>query len=67
MQRAYASALKADPQNCPALFWLGRGRSDKRDRGYDRPVAIQMLSDYVKLCPRGPHAGEAQRILHGLR
>jgi tetratricopeptide (TPR) repeat protein len=67
VQRAYANALKADPQNCPALFWLGRGRSDKRDRGYDRPVAIQMLSDYVKLCPRGPRAGEAQRILHGLR
>ena len=67
VQRAYASALKADPQNCPALFWLGRVRSEKRSRDYDRPVAIQMLTDYLKVCPRGPRAGDAQRILSGLR
>ena len=67
VQRAYATALKADPQNCPSLFWLGRARSEKRSRSYDRPVAKQMLSDYLKLCPRGARAGDAQRILAGLR
>jgi len=67
VQRAYATALKADPQNCPALFWLGRSRSDRRSRSYDRPVAFQMLSDYLRVCPRGPRAAEAQRFLAGLR
>ncbi len=67
VESAYASALKADPQSCPALFWLGRSRSERRSRSYDRPLAVQMLNDYLRTCPRGPHAGDAQRIVAALR
>lgn len=65
VEKAYTSALKADPQSCPALFWLGRSRADRRGR-YDPTLAKQMLSDYLRLCPRGARAGEAQRIVAGL-
>jgi tetratricopeptide (TPR) repeat protein len=65
VEKAYTSALKADPQCCPALFWLGRSRADRRGR-YDPSLAKQMLSDYLRLCPRGVRAGEAQRIVAGL-
>jgi tetratricopeptide (TPR) repeat protein len=67
VERAYTAALKADPADCPALWWLGRSRSERRGRGYDPRLAKQMLSDYVRLCPRGPHAPEAQRIAGALR
>jgi tetratricopeptide (TPR) repeat protein len=67
VESAYTSALKADPQSCPALFWLGRSRSERRSRSYDRPLAVQMLGDYLRFCPRGPHAAEAQRIVTALR
>jgi len=67
VENAYRAALRVDPQSCPALFWLGRSRSEKRTRLYDRPLAAQMLSDYLRLCPRGPRASEAQRIVAGLR
>jgi tetratricopeptide (TPR) repeat protein len=67
VERAYTSALKADAQSCPALFWLGRSRSVKKSRGYDRALSAQMLNDYLKVCPKGPHAAEAQQILAGLR
>ncbi|HET9597476.1 MAG TPA: tetratricopeptide repeat protein, partial [Anaeromyxobacteraceae bacterium] len=66
VEKAYTAALKVDPQSCPALYWLGRSRSEKKSRLYDRPLAKQMLSDYVRLCPRGPHAAEAQRIVGAL-
>jgi len=65
VEKAYTSALKVDPQSCPALFWLGRSRSDRHGR-YDPSLAKQMLSDYLRLCPRGARAGEAQRIGAGL-
>jgi len=67
VESAYTSALKADPQSCPALFWLGRSRSERRSRSYDRPLAVQMLNDYLRTCPRGPHASDAQRIVAALR
>jgi len=67
IEKAYTSALKSDPQSCPALYWLGRSRSDRRGRNYDRVLAAQMLGDYLKICPRGPRAGDAQRILGSLR
>ena len=67
IEKAYTSALKSDPQSCPALYWLGRSRSDRRGRNYDRALAAQMLGDYLKICPRGPRAGDAQRILGSLR
>ena len=64
-EKAYTSALKADPQSCPALFWLGRSRSDRRGK-FDPSLAKQMLSDYLRLCPRGPHAGDARAIAGAL-
>jgi len=67
VEKAYTSALKADPQSCPALFWLGRSRSVKHGGKYDRVLARQMLFDYGRLCPRGPYAEEARRIVSGLR
>jgi tetratricopeptide (TPR) repeat protein len=67
VEKAYTAALKADPTNCPALFWLGRSRSEKKGRAYDPRLARQMLSDYVRLCPRASHVGDAQRIVVGLR
>ena len=66
VEKAYTAAIKAEPSNCPALFWLGRSRSDPRGRAYDRPLATQMLSDYLRLCPRGARAAEAQRIVAAL-
>ncbi|WP_235969446.1 tetratricopeptide repeat protein [Anaeromyxobacter diazotrophicus] len=65
VEKAYTSALKADPQSCPALFWLGRSRADRAGR-YDPSLAKQMLQDYLRLCPRGARAGEAQRIVASL-
>jgi tetratricopeptide (TPR) repeat protein len=67
VEKAYTAALKADPANCPALFWLGRSRSDRRGRAFDAPLATQMLGDYMRVCPKGPRAVEAQRILAALR
>lgn len=67
VEEAYKKALKADTQNCQALFWLGRSRSDKRSRTFDRTLATQMLADYLKICPAGPSVAEAQRIVASLR
>jgi tetratricopeptide (TPR) repeat protein len=67
VEKAYMGALKADPQSCPALFWLGRSRSDRRGGHHDPKLASQMLADYLRLCPRGPRAADAQRIVAGLR
>ena len=67
VEKAYTSALKADPQSCPSLFWLGQSRSVKKTRTYDRPLALQMLQDYLRLCPKGPHAPDAQRIVASLQ
>lgn len=52
VEAAYARALDADPQSCPALFWVGRARKDPA-----------RLSEYVRLCPKGPHVGEAEQLL----
>jgi len=65
VEKAYTSALKADPQSCPALFWLGRSRSDRRGK-FDPSLAKQMLSDYLRLCPKGPRAGDARAIAAAL-
>jgi cellulose synthase operon protein C len=67
VERAYTAALKAEPTNCPALFWLGRSRSERKGRTYDPSLAKQMLSDYLRLCPRAPRAADAQRILSAMR
>ncbi len=52
IETAYANALDADPQSCPALFWLGRARKDQAK-----------LSEYVRLCPKAAHVGEAEQLL----
>jgi tetratricopeptide (TPR) repeat protein len=65
VEKAYTSALKADPQSCPALFWLGRSRADRRGK-FDPSLAKQMLADYVRLCPKGPRAGDARAIAASL-
>ncbi len=67
VERAYTNALKAEPTSCPALFWLGRSRSDRSGRVYNPPLATQMLSDYLRLCPKAPRAGDAQRMLAALQ
>jgi tetratricopeptide (TPR) repeat protein len=67
VEKAYMSALKADPQSCPALFWLGRSRSVRYGAKYDRGLAKRMLSDYLRLCPKHQHAEEARRIVSALR
>ena len=63
VEKAYASALAADPQSCPALYWLGRERADRGGRAYEPALARRMLSDYVRLCPRGPHVADAEHAL----
>ena len=65
VEKAYTSALKADPQSCPALFWLGRSRADRRGK-FDPSLAKQMLADYVRLCPKGPRAGDARALAASL-
>jgi tetratricopeptide (TPR) repeat protein len=67
VEKAYTAALKAEPTNCPALFWLGRSRSERRTRSFDPGLARQMLSDYLRVCPKGPRAADAQRIVATLR
>jgi tetratricopeptide (TPR) repeat protein len=67
VEKAYMSALRADPQSCPALFWLGRSRSVRYGAKYDRGLARRMLSDFLRFCPRSPHAEEARRIVTALR
>jgi tetratricopeptide (TPR) repeat protein len=68
IEKSYTSAIKADPKSCPALFWLGRSRSVKKPGAvFDRPLALQMLADYLKTCPSGPRAAEAQQIIASLR
>jgi tetratricopeptide (TPR) repeat protein len=67
VERAYASALRADPQSCPALYWLGRRRAERKGGAYDPQLARQMLTDYLRVCPKGPRAQDAQRTLAGVR
>jgi len=66
VEKAYTNALKADPQSCPSLYWLGQSRSVKKSRTYDHALALQMLQDYLRLCPKGTHAADAQRIVASL-
>ena len=65
VEKAYTSALKADPQSCPALFWLGRSRADRRGK-FDPSLAKQMMADYLRLCPKGPRAADARSISSSL-
>jgi tetratricopeptide (TPR) repeat protein len=59
----YIKALKADAGSCPALYWLGRQAGERRKVDDSRGL----LSDYLRICPRGPRAADAQRILAGLK
>jgi cellulose synthase operon protein C len=67
VEKAYTNALKADPQSCPSLYWLGQSRSVKKSRTYDHALALQLLQDYLKMCPKGAHAADAQRIVATLQ
>ncbi|HTP27697.1 MAG TPA: tetratricopeptide repeat protein, partial [Anaeromyxobacteraceae bacterium] len=66
-EEAYKSALRNDPQNCSALFWIGRSKSGRKAGADAHRLAAQMLGDYLRLCPRGPHAPEAQHVVATLR
>jgi cellulose synthase operon protein C len=63
----YKKALRADSTNCAALWALGRERANPKSRVHDKDLAKQMLADYGRLCPRGPHATEAASLVSGLR
>jgi tetratricopeptide (TPR) repeat protein len=65
VENAYASALKADPHNCAALYGVGRG-SAERSRKEDLAHAREMLSRYLNACPRGADVAEAERLLRKL-
>ncbi len=67
VEKAYASALKVDPQSCPALFWIGRSRGGKKSVNFNRGFATETLEAYLRLCPAGPHAAEAKELLAGLK
>jgi tetratricopeptide (TPR) repeat protein len=55
----YIKALKADGGNCSALFWLGRMAHEQKRADDARPL----LSDYLRICPKGSRAADAQRML----
>lgn len=59
----YVKALKADGASCPALFWLGRQAYEEKKPENARPL----LGDYLRICPRGPRAAEAQRLATALK
>jgi tetratricopeptide (TPR) repeat protein len=64
----YVKAIGTDPANCAALWYLGSERAaQKPEDPKRRELARQMLSDYARLCPRGPHAAEASRLAAGLK
>ncbi|HET6923650.1 MAG TPA: tetratricopeptide repeat protein [Anaeromyxobacteraceae bacterium] len=63
----YKKALRADGTNCTALWVLGRERADRRSKVFDKELGKQMLSDYARLCPKGAHAAEANRIAASLK
>jgi tetratricopeptide (TPR) repeat protein len=58
----YKKALAVDPGSCPALWALGRERAGRPEKD-QRDLGRQMLQDYVRLCPRAPHASEASQLL----
>ncbi|MBI5070208.1 MAG: tetratricopeptide repeat protein, partial [Deltaproteobacteria bacterium] len=59
----YVKALKADGASCPALFWLGRQAFEQKRPDDARPL----ISDYLRLCPRGPRAPDAQKMQAALK
>ncbi len=59
----YVRALKADGASCPALFWLGRQAYEEKKPENARPL----LGDYLRICPRGPRAAEAQKLAAALK
>ena len=62
----YRKALAADPSSCPALWALGRERAARGERD-QKELGRQMLQDYVRLCPRGAHVGEASQLAAAAR
>jgi len=57
----YRKALAVDPGSCQALWALGRARAGRPEKD-QRDLGRQMLQDYARLCPRGPHAAEAAQL-----
>ena len=62
----YKKALAIDPTSCPALWALGRERASRSEKD-QRDLARQMLQDYARVCPRGPHAAEAAQLAASIR
>jgi tetratricopeptide (TPR) repeat protein len=58
----YEKALEKDPASCEALF--GAGRAEFELAKLTDPVR-RRLETYLKVCPGGPHAAEAERIASG--
>jgi tetratricopeptide (TPR) repeat protein len=59
----YVKALKADGTSCPALFWLGRQAFEQKRPDDAKPL----IADYLRLCPRGARASDAQKMQAALR
>jgi tetratricopeptide (TPR) repeat protein len=59
----YIKALKADGGNCSALYWLGKMAHDQKKADEAKPL----LSDYLRICPRGSRAADAQRLVQAMR
>jgi tetratricopeptide (TPR) repeat protein len=59
----YLKALKADSASCPALFWLGQKAFEQKKAEDAKPL----IGDYLRICPRGPRAAEAQKIASALK
>jgi tetratricopeptide (TPR) repeat protein len=59
----YLKALKADGASCPALFWLGQKAFEQKKLDDAKPL----VGDYLRICPRGPRAAEAQKIEASLK
>ena len=62
----YKKALAVDPSSCPALWALGRERASRPEKD-QKDLGRQMLQDYVRLCPRAPHAAEASQLVAATR
>ncbi|HTP51012.1 MAG TPA: tetratricopeptide repeat protein [Anaeromyxobacteraceae bacterium] len=62
----YKKALAVDPTSCPALWALGRERADRSEKE-QRDLGKQMLLDYARVCPKGPHTAEAAQLAASIR
>lgn len=64
--QSYAQAISAWEQHAPAYFYLGRISAGQRS-AEQRRQAVESLETYLRLDPRGEHAGQARGLLARLK